>query len=148
MIKTWLLTSIAVFGLSVFAASGVLYKWKDADGNIKYGDRPPKGVPYERIKVRDSKGNAPTPITEKMEAKEQDNSNVREQLDKAQQQMNQACKIAKANMKTLETATRIKITGEDGEARQMTEEEREKKKAEMQEKIKQFCEESNDAKKK
>ncbi|NVJ51483.1 MAG: DUF4124 domain-containing protein [Gammaproteobacteria bacterium] len=139
MIKSRILVGIACIGLSFAVQAGVLYKWKDAEGNIKYGDRPPKGVPYERIKVRDSKGNAPAPITEKMKAEEQDNKNVREQLNKAQEQMNQACKIAQANLKTLATATRIKVTGDDGEPRMMTEEERSAKKLEMEDKVKQYC---------
>ena len=124
------------------AADGVLYKWKDAEGNIRYGDRPPKGVPYERIRVRGAdSGDASAPITEKMEAKKEDNKDIKDQLEQAKKQMAEACRIAKANLKTLDTATRIKTVGEDGKERLMSDAERAEKKKDMEEKRKRYCEE-------
>jgi len=123
-----------------FAAGDVLYKWKDAEGNTKYGDRPPKGIPFERIKVRSSGNNNSTAaITQKLGESKQDNSDVQSQLDKAKEQMNQMCKIAKANLSTLNTASRISVVADDGGKRLMTDEERAAKKAETQQKVKEFC---------
>ncbi|MEE4245088.1 MAG: DUF4124 domain-containing protein [Kangiellaceae bacterium] len=131
--------------LSAYAASAesYLYKWRDAEGNIKYGDRPPKGFKYERIKVRNSQtGKSSAPITQKLGEKEQDNSDITKQMNRANEQMKQGCKIAKANLKTLNTASRIKKTEADGGSRLMTPEEIEAKKAEMRQKIKDLCEDS------
>ena len=141
MFRNVLITGfLAMFSLMTLAAEDVLYKWKDAEGNIKFGDRPPKGVPFERIKVRRSKATgSASAITEKLDAKKQDNSDVEEQLSKAQQQMAEACKIAKANMSTLTNASRIKVTTENGDSRLMTEEEKEAKKKDTQRQINEFC---------
>ena len=140
MFRNVLITGfLAMFSLMTLAAEDVLYKWKDAEGNIKFGDRPPKGVPFERIKVRRSKSTgSASAITEKLDAKKQDNSDVEEQLSKAQQQMAEACKIAKANMNTLNNASRIKVAVEGG-TRLMTEEEKEAKKKETQRQIDEYC---------
>ncbi|PWK44451.1 DUF4124 domain-containing protein [Pleionea mediterranea] len=140
MFRNVLITGfLAMFSLMTLAAEDVLYKWKDAEGNIKFGDRPPKGVPFERIKVRRSKSTgSASAITEKLDAKKQDNSDVEEQLSKAQQQMAEACKIAKANMSTLNNASRIKVAVEGG-TRLMTEEEKEAKKKETQRQIDEYC---------
>jgi hypothetical protein len=123
-----------------FAADDVLYKWTDADGNTKFGDRPPKGVPFERIKIRKSKSDtATTPITEKVNAPKQEDSEVQNSISKVQQQMAEACKVAKANLKTLNTARKIRISTDDGGSRLLTDEEREAKKKETQEQIDTYC---------
>ena len=125
------------------AAGNVLYKWKDKDGNIKFGDRPPKDVPYERIKVRnaDSGGSSTSAITEKLKQKEEDDENkdVKKQLSKMQEEMKAACKAAKANMQTLNNAKLIKIPAEEGGTRLMTDEERAAKKEETQRQIETYC---------
>ncbi len=137
---TLLAILVSVSANLALAADNVLYKWKDAEGNIKYGDRPPKGIPYERIKVRQAKsGSAAAPITEKMDAPKQDNSAVEKELSKAQKQMAEACRIAKANLQTLNNARKIRIAADDGGSRLLSDEEREAKKKETQEQIDNFC---------
>lgn len=138
--KSLLLIIASLVTTVALAAGDVLYKWKDADGNTKFGDRPPKGVPYERIKVRQSKGGqSSTAITEKMDAQKQDNSDVEKQLSAAKEQLNQACEVAKINMKTLNTSGKIKVAAEDGGTRYLTDVEIEEKKKETQEQIDEFC---------
>lgn len=44
----WLLILSCVFAASATLAEG-FYKWKDARGNIQYGDRPPANVKAERM---------------------------------------------------------------------------------------------------
>lgn len=137
---TLLAILVSVSANLALAADNVLYKWKDAEGNTKYGDRPPKGIPYERIKVRASKsGNAAVPITQKLDAPKQDNSDVEKELSKAQQQMVEACRIAKANLQTLNNSRKIRVPAEDGGSRLLSDDEREEKKKETQEQIDNFC---------
>ncbi|WP_144395511.1 DUF4124 domain-containing protein [Pleionea sediminis] len=136
--QTIIAAVLAITTSLVFAGSNVLYKWKDAEGNTKYGDRPPKGVPFERIKVRGS--NSSAAITEKIEAEENPQTDAQKEVAKMQAQITQACKIAKTNMETLNSGSRIK---KDGEDRMLTEEEIEQKKVETQKQIDNYCAELN-----
>jgi hypothetical protein len=141
---TLLAILISVSANLALAADDVLYKWTDANGNTKFGDRPPKGVPFERIKVRKSKSDtAATPITEKVNTPKQDNSDIESQFSKVQQQMAEACRVAKANLNTLNTARKIRITTDGGESRLLTDEEREAKKKETQAQIDNYCNPKN-----
>ncbi|QLQ33205.1 MAG: DUF4124 domain-containing protein [Candidatus Thiothrix singaporensis] len=40
--RTGLLFLLLVFGLSCFSAQAEIYRWVDAQGNVMYGDNPPK----------------------------------------------------------------------------------------------------------
>ncbi len=124
------------------AEQEILYKWVDADGITQLSDRPPKGVKYERIKVRKSSSGETTSSTgQSVKTDSEENAEVKQQISKAQAQMAEACKVAKANLHTLNTASRISVGADDGGKRLMTEEERAAKKKETQASIDNFCDE-------
>jgi len=49
-LSLWLFTFSLVFSLSAVQAEG-FYKWKDARGNIQYGDQPPPKTKAKRVKL-------------------------------------------------------------------------------------------------
>jgi len=43
---------LAVIMFLAFPAQGEIYQWKDADGNIQFGDRPPPSKAVKRIELK------------------------------------------------------------------------------------------------
>ena len=104
------------------------YRWKDAQGNIHYSDRPPEGVESEFIKF--STGKRSTPPADE-QAQEQEG----EQLATGQRKMEvlpekdpKLCQQAQANLQALEGA-RIRLTEADGTQRFLTEKEKDQQRA-------------------
>jgi len=54
-----LLVSLA--GLAGVADATEVYRWKDANGNTQYGERPPEGVTAQRVALRAEPSVAPAP---------------------------------------------------------------------------------------
>lgn len=52
---------LALAGLAGVADATEVYRWKDANGNTQYGERPPEGVTAQRVALRAEPSVAPAP---------------------------------------------------------------------------------------
>lgn len=55
------LLAVALAGLAGVADATEVYRWKDANGNTQYGERPPEGVTAQRVALRAEPSVAPAP---------------------------------------------------------------------------------------
>ncbi|PAV25174.1 DUF4124 domain-containing protein [Tamilnaduibacter salinus] len=153
--KPILLTMTAVFLMfSGHAAAESVYKWTDEDGVTHFGDRQPSGQQSESVDVKTGTSQSPgnrTSATEQVEAlneekareQEQQKQSRAEEARRKQQQKN--CEIARENLNTLNTYSRIRVQGEDGEQRYLTPEEIEERKAKFQAVVEDSCNPDNGA---
>lgn len=118
---------LCLFAASAFAQQ---YKWRDADGKVRYGDVPPPGVKAERLKGP-STGYAPAPAAAKKDAagktltpeqafqkRQEDAAKDRDTQAKAEQaaqQKREHCERAQAALRTLESGQRVSRTNAQGE---------------------------------
>lgn len=124
--------SIAAFVAAAHAAQ--VYKWIDEEGITHYGEQAPADYEYELVTT----SGAPPADAEKAKARLQKMRAAREEqkektLDYAAQQKQrdeeakirtENCDSAKSNLKTIEENARVRVLGEDGEFRYLSEEER------------------------
>ena len=123
-----------------------VYKWVDKDGNVHYTDKPPAGGQSIQLNVKTGKSKTPakdlnTQVEELDEQEEVERIRKQQEQDfaKAEAEKNDYCKQLNDNLKTLQTTTRIRVTGDDGELRFMTPEEIVKRKKDTQQKIAKDC---------
>lgn len=151
--KPVLLAMTALLLLSSAAASAEsVYKWTDKEGVTHFGDRQPAGQQSESVDVKtgtsQSSGNRAS-ATEQVKAlnekqareQEQEKQSRAEEAQRKQQQKN--CEIARENLNTLNTYSRIKVQGEDGEQRYLTPEEITERKARFQKVVDDSCNTGN-----
>ena len=99
------------------------FRWKDAEGNLKMSDRPPKaGIEAEFVRTSGSSRTSNTQTDDSVkkvaETTEPKTMEIMPPKDPAR------CQLAKANMKAFEGYSRIRITDTDGTKRLITEEEK------------------------
>ena len=121
---------LCLFAASAFAQQ---YKWRDADGKLRYGDVPPPGVKAERLKAPSS-GYAPAPAPsaaakkdaagktltpeQAFQKRQEDAAKDRDtqaKADQAAQQKREHCERAQAALRTLESGQRVSRTNAQGE---------------------------------
>ena len=131
-------------------AQAAMYKWVDENGNVHYGQRPPAGRPYERMRPAprpstppDQAGKQLEQLRKQLEAAgqariEADRKAAAQQAEAERRQRN--CAIARRNLADLEMGGRKKLVGPDGVAYFPTPEELEAKKAEARKAIGKNCE--------
>lgn len=114
-------------------AQETIYKWMDEEGVVHYTARPPEGIDYEVVDVRNSdqsgdqssgaegesgddgaSASSVPPEQPEMAASEPDPEMVAER-----------CEQARRNVENLTQRSNVLIAGDDGERRQITDEERE-----------------------
>ena len=123
--------SIVMMGLCLFAsmtiadAAGV-YKWKDADGRVHYGDQPKDGA--ERIKTGPGNGEAAPP---------EDDSNSDAGKQKAKHL--EDCGRKRDQLVTYQKASRIVETDSLGNQKEFSDDERQKLVAKTQQQITEGC---------
>ena len=129
------------------------YKWTDASGAVKYTDTaPPPGIEYELVRTYGAPGNSKTAIenlendrkarAEQASLTEQKQKEYEEQKKIADLQAkakSENCKTAKANHKVLTENHIIRRIGEDGEAVQLSPEQKQAEIDKAQEMIKLNC---------
>lgn len=91
------------------------YRWKDGNGQVHYGSRPPHGVEAEKIKTYGS--SKPSNSRSTSSAAESTESDAESDLS-AQLNAKRAadCKSAKERLSTLRSSSRIRMSQEDGSA--------------------------------
>jgi hypothetical protein len=124
------LALLCLFAASAFAQQ---YKWRDADGKVRYGDVPPAGAKAERLKgpstgyapapapaaaaSKDASGKALTP-EQAFRKRQEDAAKDRDaqaKADQAVQQKRENCERAQAALRTLESGQRVSRTNAQGE---------------------------------
>ncbi|MCO7225300.1 DUF4124 domain-containing protein [Pleionea sp. CnH1-48] len=136
-------TLLAIFCTLSTAEKKPYYKWKDSEGNVQYGERPPKGVKYEIIKIhsgkKNSRASAKPAATQTDTSQQAEDNSLHNELRKAKERIDEGCRVAKINMETLKTASRIGVDDGQGGRRLITAEEKAKKMEETQKQIDRYC---------
>jgi hypothetical protein len=133
--KTLLFITVILACHSVFAAVKIMYKWTDEKGEVHYTERAPKGIEYTRITTHVDADNAaatrvPTPKTPAIKDDKKSSYGTWRQEN---------CTIATQNLEMLNTASRIGVDDGQGGKRLMSDEEKAKQIAQMQEQIEKYC---------
>ncbi len=109
------------------------YRWLDERGDPVHSDRPPPaGTPYEVVSTRttSSRSVGSAAVTPAAPAADSGETAVASApgLQPRPPKDPERCRQARQNLETLETAPRIRMRGDDGEFRYITDEEREQHK--------------------
>jgi len=118
-----------------------IYKWVDDQGNVHFGDKRPTDGASEEFTIKVPKG---SPAAEKQQSDTNDKQDTKKDGTKsalnaeAKAEMKKYCDQARANLQTLETRSRIRIT--EGESiRYLTPDEIDAKKQEIQDALEKDC---------
>ena len=121
---------LCLFAASAFAQQ---YKWRDADGKVRYGDVPPPGVKAERLRApaagtasapapsaagKNNAGGKPLTPEQAFQKRQEDAAKDRDtqaKSDQAAQQKREHCERAQAALRTLESGQRVSRTNAQGE---------------------------------
>ena len=125
------LALLCLFAASAFAQQ---YKWRDADGKVRYGDVPPPGVKAERLKgpstgyapapapaaaaKKDEKGAKPLSPEAAYRKRQEDAQKENEKAAQAEQEAaakRENCVRAQESLRTLESGQRVSRTNAQGE---------------------------------
>ena len=132
--------------LASSSATAAMFKWTDADGNIQYGQYPPAGVDARRIEQRSAPPAAAaqtlTPQErlkqlEERQAREAEAQSRREAAQRQAEQKAENCRIARQNLRTLETGGRSRMQLPDGTV--LSGEQKQAYIDKTREQIKEFC---------
>ena len=132
-----------VTGLSLFLSTGLqagTYKWTDEQGNVHYGQRPPPGKQYEKVKIEKpprSSGTTQAPASNTATESDKASKTVEAEVARNAEIRKQNCKAAKNNLQLYQVKRYIK--GEDGKTRRVDKEERESKIKQQKGYIREFC---------
>lgn len=134
--------ALALCATNTMAAKGKVYTWTDDKGVVHYGERPPKDSQAALVKTRSGHSDpTPIPAPAAPNGASQTTSQQDANIAAAKQLKDpDRCSIARKNLEMLNTAARIRVPGDDGNLRVLTEGDKEKKRAAMQEIIDQACE--------
>lgn len=144
--KLFLLPLLLLFSTALPAA---MYKWVDENGETHYSQYPPPDRDYEALEPppppASDAGQAQQELEgllQRQDEERQARQTAEEEAAAAEQQAEQrqkACAAARHNLEILTTGGRKRITGPDGVARYLPEEERQAKIAEAQKQIEEYC---------
>lgn len=134
-----------LLALSTGAAAGQVYKWVDAQGITHYGSQPPEGQAAQSINTVTGALRAPQPqiqpSTEAPSASDEQariDREVKAQVAQREAERNAYCEALRTNLAQLKNNPRVRIE-ENGQARKLTEEERQGRIGETEQKIGEHC---------
>ena len=113
---------LALCLLTGSALAGSVYKWKDADGNVHYGDQQPQGLSSQRLNIHtgessSSSGEGTTgKDNSKASAATGDATQSAQKMGKAQADN---CDAARKNLEIINSFSRITVE-ENGQKRYLT----------------------------
>jgi len=121
--------AIAVASFAAGAQSTEVYKWKDPDGKVHYGDKPPTSVKAEEVPI-DRGGKGPA-------------TGEKERIASGQAAREaaaaDACAAKKSKLEGYKRASAINQMGADGKNRELTAAERDALYAEVQKEVDEAC---------
>jgi hypothetical protein len=143
---------IASFSLALSsqAMAGSIYQWVDAQGQSHFGAQPPQGVQATLVSTGTGNGTGKTglpPTSELPKLKDEREADAQKAIDaqvkqkvaKQEAELKQYCNSLRTNLSELENNPRISVQ-ENGQARRLTEEERQSRISDAQKQIKENCE--------
>lgn len=140
-----LASTMAAVALSAAAADGS-YRWMDKQGGVHFGDQPPAGVSAEPVRppLPPGAGEEQKALQELEQQRSRQEAEEAEQQKKARQQRlreadrKAACTDSQARRQRLERSRQLEILP-DGSARRLTEEERQARIRETDNRIAETC---------
>lgn len=133
LIAAW---AIALCTSNALAAKDKVYTWTDEKGVVHYGERPPKDSQAALIKTRTGHSEPPpAPAANKAPQNATPETAIANTLKDPER-----CNVARKNLEVLNSVARIRVPGEDGNMRILTEDDKVAQRATMQEIIDQACE--------
>lgn len=127
---------VALSASNTFAAKDKVFTWTDDKGVVHYGERPPKDSQARLIQTRTGHSEpTPSPVPATPPATTTSKSEAGESFKDPER-----CNTAQKNLELLNTVARIKIAGDDGVQRVLTEDEKVAQRTAMQAVIDQACE--------
>lgn len=134
-----------------FAHAKTFYKWVDSDGVTHYSARKPRGQEAEEVEVKGGRTTKTSPSA----ASANTGAAAATQAAAPQQQTAPAgaaesdaalankdperCKAARERLQTLESYARVRIRGEDGQLRYLSQQEKDEKLQEAKQAIQESC---------
>lgn len=137
MSRLLLLTSLLL--VSSLSLATTYYRWLDDKGLVHYSETPPVGV-ESTSENSQREGSLAAPLSDKKpeEAAAAKKEEKKAQASEAEQQAAN-CDIARENLRIMANNRKIKVTQEDGTERDLSNEEIQAKKAEMEKNVDDFC---------
>ncbi len=144
------LLAVVVVGLTLqpdaSAAEQTVYKWLDEEGVVHYTARPPEGVEYEEVGIESREPVEPDGGNGEAQPEEDDatESNPPEQPEMSRSEpdpelVEERCAQALSNIEDLNEYENATVRGDDGEQRQISDEERASMIEEAQAFIDEWC---------
>jgi hypothetical protein len=137
VIAGWVL---ALCASNTLAAKDKVYTWTDGKGVVHYGERPPKDSQAALVKTRTGHSES-IPATTTVNATTTTSKNAAPETTIANSLKDpERCNVARKNLEVLNSVARIRVPGDDGNMRTLTEDDKVNQRATMQEIIDQACE--------
>jgi len=153
--RIWMLLLLS--SLAAGVGAGGVYKWIDAQGNVHYGERPPKEVAAESMKVQKAPvdkdqaemeleklnlkaglGAEDEKAREQAQGKRQETAQGRPTADEAELQRKN-CEIARQNLATLERYRRVMTQDAQGNPVRLDDDERAARMEQARKHVEEFC---------
>lgn len=127
------------------AQAATIYKWTDSQGQVHFGSQPPVGYDSERITTRSRNSTtaaepAGTQDThqETGESQKEIDARVRREVAREQAELKAFCTDMRTRLSQLKNNPRL-LAEVDGEMVRLSEEERQRRIGEAEDKISEFC---------
>lgn len=146
--RIWALV-VAAMLLAPASQGGEVYKWRDADGRLHFGDRPPTDQAHEIVDIKSEPSAQTDELVERLERqkrykdalKQERGEREKRAVEKAQAEAERAarCEEARAYLSRIENARSLYREQDDGRQTTLGFDEREKHEAEAREAVKEHC---------
>lgn len=132
MIQRLMLLALLTLTAPSLTSAESVYRWKDDNGVVHFGDREPTGQSAEKVSVKTGK---PSGSSERQSPQEQVESLEESQAEQARRANESAvdaarrkqreanCQTAQDNLEAINSNARIRMAGDDGEPRYLSPEE-------------------------
>lgn len=148
---SWLVAALAA-SLAGSAFAGDIYKWTDAEGIVHYGDRAPENVDAQRLAINsrptdrarvaatmEARRDARRRLVESPDDEEQSDAPSPEEQKQLAEERAQKCSMYKDRLQTFLQSRRLYRQDESGERVYLSEQEIQEARADVQDKIQEFC---------
>ena len=139
----YLIYPMIVLALAVSTSlnAGEIHKWVDDKGSVHYSDAPPASTKSENIRVQSAPSNPgkALPRLTSPEPSDQPEGEADKQPKVSADKASEICQLARKDLEIINTSNRIRLKGLDGSVRYLEAEEIEKRKADAQAEVDQFC---------
>ena len=143
--------ALALVCVALEAGAAGIYKWRDAQGNIHYGERPPAAADAEAVKVPKTRASSGDAAARPEEQEEQDGDEAEPDADGPEEAQTPSagegtgtvpgtnCEIAKENLRILETAEQVMEKNAEGDPIPLDDEERQARLETARKHIDEYC---------